>query len=167
MRFLKLALISVVVFALILTAFSLLLPSTINISKAIDINAPLDKVYPNISDLSNWRNWYADSASAVVSSPSSGKGASVKISKTSIRINEADSALIRATWQSGNNEPLNGSFNFFKDTLSGFTTVQWHFVQHTQWYPWEKLASIVSNKSIAPFMEKSLDNLKATVERKK
>src|SRR5688572_16386083 len=44
MRVIKLALISVVFFAVLITIFSLFFPSEVRISKAIDINAPRKKV---------------------------------------------------------------------------------------------------------------------------
>jgi len=165
MRFIKLGIISVVVFAIILSAFSLLLPSTIHISRAIDINAPADSVYNSVSDLSRWRYWYADSSFERVSNPSTGKNATVSFSKTTITINAVSKKEIEATWQTANNSPLTGGFNIIPDPTSTITTVQWHFTHKVKWYPWEKFASILSDKALGPFMEKSLENLKQYSEK--
>ena len=164
MRFIKLALISLVVFAIILSAFSILLPSKINVSKAIDINAPTDSIISNIADLSNWHRWYADSSSAKISNPSTGKGASISFAKSTVTILSSGSNTIKAEWRTKDNTPMVGAFNIYKDSSDVITTVQWHFIQEVKWYPWEKFASIVSSKAIAPFMEKSLDKLKVQVE---
>src|SRR3954449_2952998 len=91
MKFIKLGLISVVVFGLLLTAFSLLLPSQTNISRAIDINAPADSIYEYINNMEKWKEWYAnyDSSSTSVSSVTVGKGATLSMNKTTATISEA------------------------------------------------------------------------------
>ena len=166
MRFIKLGLISIVFFSLLLTGMSLLLPSTIHISRAIDINAPLNIVYTNINNIAKWKNWYADydSSNATLSSVAVGKGAILTTNKATVTIIETSPLQIKALWQMGNNNALPGEFNFSQSNGSG-TTLQWHFTQTVKWYPWQKFASIVSDKTIGPFMEKSLDNLKREAEK--
>lgn len=167
MRFVKLGLISIVFFSLLLTAFSLLLPSETNISRAIDINAPADSVYSYINNITKWKNWYADydSSKASFSSTTVGKGASFIIDKTSITIKEALPGKIKAVWQSGKSNPVNGDFNFFPKDSASVMTLQWNIIQKVEWYPWQKFASIASNKTIGSFMEKSLESLKNEVEK--
>ena len=166
MRFIKLGLISIVFLFLVVTAISLLLPSTINISKAIDINASLDSVYSNVNDVTKWRSWFAnyDSSYIIFTKRSTGKGASIIMNKTTITITESSPDKIRTLWLSGS-KSLYGEFNFFKRNTSSQITVQWHFIQHVKWYPWEKFASIVSDKMVGPVMERSLDNLKKLAEK--
>ncbi|WP_018616473.1 SRPBCC family protein [Segetibacter koreensis] len=166
MRFIKFGLISIVLFALLLTAFSLLLPSQTNISRAIDINAPADSVYAYINNITKWQNWYAnyDSSNTSYSLTTVGKGSSLTMDKTTITIQEALPGKIKAVWQTGSNNPIMGEFNFIRKDSSSSMTLQWNFIQKVKWYPWQKLASILSNKTIGPFMEKSLENLKKKVE---
>jgi hypothetical protein len=168
MRFEKLGLISIVFFFLLLTAMSLLLPSATNISRAIDINAPADTVYNYINDFSNWKYWYADynSSEAIVSSATRGKGAMLIMNKTTVIINEASPAKIKAFWQRDKSNPLPGEFVFITNDGASNVTLQWRFVQKVKWYPWQKLSSIASNKVIGSFMEKSLEKLKREVEEK-
>ena len=104
------------------------------------------------------------SANGPVFTPSKGVGASLSISRTKVTILSADSTSIKAKWETIDNDPLTGAFNLYTDSGNIITTVQWHFIQKVKWYPWEKFASIVSNKAIGPFMEKSLDNLKRQAE---
>jgi hypothetical protein len=166
MRFIKLGLISIFFLFLVITAISLLLPSTINISRAVDISAPVDSVYANINDLSKWKNWFAnyDSSQNTVSKKLSGTGASITMNKTTITITGSKPDKIQTQWVSGS-KSLNGDFNIFKQDSGEHITVQWHFTQHVKWYPWEKFASIASDKIMSPGMEKSLDNLKKLVEK--
>lgn len=167
MRFIKLGLISIVFFFLLLTGISLLLPSSINISKAIDINAPADSVFSYINDMAKWKSWYAgyaDSA-ATMSAPTSGKGASLRLNNTEISLTEVLPRKIKALWQTAQNTPLPGEFNIASYDSSSMITLQWLFVQKVRWYPWEKFSLIVSNQTIGPFMEQSLDNLKKVLEK--
>ncbi len=166
MKIIKLAAISIVGFFLLLTAFSLLLPSKVIISRAIDINAPLDTVYNMVNDLSKWQLWMDnyDSTPATLSPITSGTNASIKMGLVKVVINKAKPKQIEATWQSGENTPLPGSFNFISNDNFGHITLQWQFIQKVKWYPWEKFATIVSDNALGPYMEKSLDNLKKQVE---
>lgn len=166
MRFIKLAIISFVFLFLLITAISLLLPSTINVSRAIDIMGPIDSVYRNINDVANWKKWYAnyDSAGVSFSGKTSGEGSSITMNKTTVTIVKSSADKIKTAWQSGS-KTLEGEFNFIRQNNASEITVQWLFVQHVKWYPWEKLALIVTDKTIGPVMEKSLDNLKMVVEK--
>jgi uncharacterized membrane protein len=166
MRVLKLGLISLVFLFLFITAISSLLPSTVNISRAIDIDAPVDSIYKNINDVTRWKKWFAnyDSTNVTTSSNTVGKGASITINKTKISIVDDKVDKILTTWTSGSRS-LDGRFNFYTRNGSSPVTLQWHFIQNVRWYPWEKFASIVSDKMMGPVMEKSLDNLKNRVEQ--
>ncbi len=167
MRFVKLGLISIVFFFLLLTAFSLLLPSQTNISRAIDINAPADTVYNYVNNILKWKSWYPnyDSSKVSLSSATAGRNASLTMDKTTVTIKEALPRKIKALWQTGKNNPVEGEFNFItKDSVSSMT-LQWNVTQKVKWYPWQKFASIVSHKTLGPFMEKSLENLKKEVEK--
>lgn len=167
MRFVKLGLISIVFFFFLLTAFSLLLPSVTNISRAIDINAPADTVYSYINNILKWKSWYAnyDSSKVSLSSATVGRSASLTMDKTTVTIKEALPGKIKAVWQTGKNNPVEGEFNFITRDSASFMTLQWNFTQKVKWYPWQKFASIVSPKTIGPFMEKSLENLKKEAEK--
>ena len=166
MRFVKLFLISVVFFCLLLIAISFLLPSQTNISRAIDINAPVTKVYPYVNNLENWKYWYADydSSRAFISSAPTGKIRVLTVNKTNVTITETLPQKIKAVWQTGKSNPVSGEFNFIQKDPDASVTLQWNFVQKVKWYPWQKFASIVSGKIIGPFMEKSLENLKKEAE---
>ena len=86
--------------------------------------------------------------------------------KVRVNIDASGPEKISATWQSGDSRPLPGEFNFIGGDSARHITVQWQFDQKVKWYPWEKFASIVSDKALGPYMEKSLDNLKSVVENR-
>ncbi len=167
MRFIKLGIISVLFFCLLIIAISLLLPSQIVVSRAIDVNASREKVYENISNVGNWKNWYQDydPANSKTSAATTGKGAYVTVNKTTITLQEVSPNKVKAMWQMGDNTPLPGEFNIFSQDSASHVTVQWQFFQKVKWYPWQKFALIMSDKAVGPFMEKSLDKLKIVSEQ--
>ena len=164
MRIIKLGFISIIVFALLVTGMSLLLPSSVNISRAIDINAPVDSAYSYVADFTKWKHWYADSSETSFAGKAVGAGAVMTIGKSTVTFNEIKPTSMQALWQSTNMD-LEGKFTFITTDKSPLCTVQWNFIHKVKWYPWEKFALIVSNKRIGPFMEKSLDNLKQKLEQ--
>jgi len=166
MRFLKLGIISLVVLFLLITAMASLLPSTVHISRAVDIDAPFDSIYTNVNDVTKWKRWIAhyDPSKASVGANTTGRGAAITINKTTVTVLNSSREKITTSWKTGS-KSLDSEFNFFVQPGSTLVTVQWHFIQHVRWYPWEKFASIVSDKVMGPMMEQSLDNLKKLVEK--
>lgn len=144
-----------------------MLPSQTNISRAIDINAPADTVYDYVNNIAKWNTWYADydSFNTSWSSKTVGKGAALNINKTTVTLQQALPGKIKAVWQTGKSNQVEGEFNFIAKDSGSSMTLQWNFIQKVKWYPWEKFASIVSHKTIGPFMEKSLENLKKEAEK--
>ncbi len=169
MRFVKLGLISVVFLFLLMLAFSLLIPSSVTVSRVINIDAPADSVYNMINDLSKWKLWLEnyDSSNASLAVNTLGKGAQLKLNNTTVTIVETSHASIKTAWQVSKSEPLSADFNIITHQSSSPTTLQWQFNQKLKWYPWEKFAAIFSEKALAPSMEKSLDNLKKYLEQAK
>ena len=165
MRLIKLGFISLVVLGILISVISLLMPSTIFVSRSININAPKDSVYAHIIDLKLWKEWCAnmDGGTIVYSGISAGLHASVKVDKTTITIDSLNTENISTTWQTPSSQ-LSGSFNFLPNDNPSITSLQWQFVNHVSWYPWEKFAAIFSDKAIGGFMEKSLDRIKQIME---
>jgi hypothetical protein len=164
MRILKLAVISVIVLFLIATAFSLLLPSQVIISRAIDIYASKGKVYNSINEPEQWKYWIENRDSLPVSVTQKEQKVFV-LGTTKAWIITSNQTQINTLWQVGNGQTIPGEFNFIEQKGSDYITLQWKFVQQVKWYPWEKFASIVSDKILGQFMEASLDNLKKHTEQ--
>ena len=101
MRLIKLGILSVVVLFGLITAMSMLLPSQVIISRAIDINKPLDSVYHAVTDLTRWQGWMDnyDPAATSFSMPAKGKGAYIKMGKVRVDITSIDANKMDGTWQ--------------------------------------------------------------------
>jgi len=168
MRFIKLGLISVLVFFLLLTGLSLLFPSDQRISRAINIAAPKRNVLASVADLRNWGQWNqfitgSGLTHITVSAPSSGSGAFLHADQLKLLITGSTPDSLSMDWSQVNGRSFRGGFNFLQlrpDSL----TVQWWFDFHFRWYPWEKLGSLVVDQQLGPVMEESLSALKHLME---
>lgn len=148
MRLIKLVLISAVVFFLLLTAMSLLIPSNIRISRAIDIRSATNDVLPYLKDQSKWPLWNAYF-----------KDSSKKFTVSTI--SNTDS-LVLTRWKAGDKTFQSGMAVY--NQVEGTVTVQWYFDFTLSWYPWEKIASIIYDGQLGTPMQESLTDLKTLVE---
>jgi hypothetical protein len=148
MRLLKLVLISAIAFSLLILAISLLIPSHIRISRAVDINAAKTKLLPYLQELHKWPEW--------------NQYARERAGRYSIRILKSSDSLVLAQWDAARNHFESGMA--VMEVRPGTATVQWYFDFDIPWYPWEKIASIVYDRQMGPVMAESLANLKQLVE---
>src|ERR1700694_5019544 len=131
MRFVKLILISVIVLFAILTALSLVFPSHLRISRAINIGAPKEKVYGVVNDLRTWDSWNkfisgTPLTHVVYSSPSAGKGAFLRSDQLLLTIRESSPDSIKLDWAQVRGKKWEGGFNFLQLSRDSLT-VQWYF----------------------------------------
>lgn len=161
MQIIKLGIISVVALFLLMTAISSLLPGTVRISRAVNINATTRQVITRLGDMKSWNRWneYVKAMNRPVVAADSIYSQALSIATHSI-----NPASVETSWhQQRNGKTFSGVFNLVNS--NSVTTVQWYFDFHFRWYPWEKLSSIAYDKQIGPQMEQSLGNLKQLVEK--
>lgn len=161
MRIIKLAIISAIVIFLLMTVFSLLLPSHVRISRAINIAAPTDKIIPFIADMRQWKQWnqlLTDTSITIISA----EAGSIRTNRLGIQLLDAKKDSVSSVWIQPNGKRFQGNFSCM--SADSVTIVQWYFDFHLRWYPWEKIGSIIYDDQMGPAMEKSLTELKALVE---
>ncbi len=165
MGIIKLAFISAIVFFFIITGISLFIPSHIRISKAVDINTSKANLKEQLSNATNWKNWYpgADSASLYFINGEV-KGMTTKSRQSLIIKGVNDSAVIVETIRA-NNKTGSMGWNFFEASTPNAVTVQWYMDFHLRWYPWEKFSGIMFEKRYGPLMEQGLKKLKTQLEK--
>jgi hypothetical protein len=168
MRHLRLLFISILVLFLVWLGISLLIPSHIRISRAIDIFSTRQRVYEQISDLRRWDGWNQFTANSGLSNmrfsgPSSGSGAWLQSDQLKIRINNSNTDSVSSFWEQKHGKSFSGGFNIM-ELRTGTITVQWYFDFYLKWEPWEKFSSIVYDKQLGPVMEESLIKLKTLTE---
>jgi hypothetical protein len=139
-----------------------MIPSTVRISRAVNISVTKDSLLPAITDLRQWRLW---------NEMVEGEGLTNKQFTENLITSDQQKvtrkALIGDTlytdWQQGNARVLHSGFTFTE--ANGQLVLQWYFDIKLNWYPWEKFGSIVFDKQLGPSMEKSLGNLKKLLEK--
>lgn len=161
MRLLKLAFISVIVIFLVLTAFSLLLPSHVRVSRAINISAPAADIYRHVADLQQWTRWNQLLADSSITITSAG-ATRMTTNRFDIDVLLAKPDSISTRWKQPNGKEFTGNFALIPS--GKVTIVQWYFDFHLRWYPWEKFAAIIYDDRMGPGMENSLTQLKALLE---
>lgn len=163
MRIVKLAIISLVVLFLVTYLFSLIIPSRIRVSRAVNISVSNDSLRAMVTDLRQWHLW-----NELVENPD--------LTNKHFNTNEFSSDQLTVTSLPSTGDTLKTAWRQQKNAqvlASGFTwegtgdqlVIQWYFDIKLRWYPWEKFGSIVFDKQMGPPMEKSLGNLKKLLEK--
>jgi len=162
MRVVKLGLISLVGLFLVIFLLSLLIPSTMRVSRAITIDAPIDTVHTYVKDMRQWELWNAllknENLHSVVFDQSS-----ISSDEMKVIMLPPDSTGIRTSWERVGQDKIQSGVSITQAANS--TIVQWYFDFKVKWYPWEKFGSIVFDKELGPPMEQSLEQLKKLCEK--
>lgn len=163
LRILKLGLISAVVFAVLITLFSLLFPSTVRISRALDIRIAPAELKARLADPAQWAAWYpgADSAELIrengrIRGLRTREGGELLLD----RVTDSSIELRFAGAQRGR-----GGWHLYPGQTPGLTTLQWFNDFHLRWYPWEKFSGMLLEGRYGPLMETGLDRLRRLVEQ--
>lgn len=154
-RLIKLALISIVFLFVVVTAISLLIPSHIRISKAINIYGTKDSVFELIGDTTKWSEWHP----AFIPNDSARKFPPVHI----IQKNQNDSEIVMHLQQENKPEVTNG-WKIYQHSITDSLTLQWYMDFHLKWYPWKKFGSLFYENTYGVMMEQGLENIKAKVQ---
>ncbi len=164
MRFIKLAIYSILFFFLLITIISLFIPSKVKISRAVDINSKKEIVMAMIKDPMRWSEWYpgGDSLSILyVEKKAEGLilDSSTRGSIILIETNDTSAYALIKTKKSQINSVW--SIHQGQDEL---ITLQWHLEFNLRWYPWEKFSSLFFDKIYGAQLERGLEQLKQRAE---
>ncbi len=164
MKLIKPVIISFIVFSLLITGFSLFIPSHIRISRATDIHADRKNVMLQISDPVNWQKWFpgADTA-GLVTQNNIAKGIQTGKNQQLIITTVNDSA-VRASFAGGGEKVTLTGWNIFNGGTPNTVTIQW-FMDFNLHYPWEKFSGLMFEGRYGPAMEQGLHNLKTLLEK--
>ncbi len=149
MRIIKLAIISVIVFSLLITMISLFFPSRVRISRAIDMNTDRNAVIQQLKDTAKWKNWYPGADSALV---------------LPVITAVTDSSVSAETYLENGRKGMTG-WNVYEASLPHSVTVQWYMDFRLRWYPWEKFSGLLLEKRYGPVMEIGLGRMKELIEK--
>ena len=165
MRFIKLAIISVIFFALFITGLSLFFPSHVRISKAIDITANKDSLMNQVADAANWKKWYPGADTSDFFFIAGKIKGIISGNKQGLVIKEVNDSAVLASNAGPNSKRGESGWNIFPGHIPNSFTVQWYMDFHLRWYPWEKFSSLLLEKRYGTMMEQGLTKLKALLEK--
>lgn len=157
MKLIKLGVISLLVLFVVVTCVGLLFPSTVIVSRAIDITGPKDKVLVQLKDVRNWKNWIEGMQSDRVQVISPGE---IQLGNTHVKLTDTAGDKVVSEWISAKGELQTATMQVIYNKERNTTITQWQFQQKIGWYPWERFGSMMNDKILGASMEKNLDNLK-------
>jgi len=164
---LRLVIGSIVILSLIVLFLFALFPSTISVTRMVQINSSEDKILNSISDLRSWKTWnefviFPVAKNNLHTKPDSARVDYLRVGGNEILLSGVDRDHVYTLWRRGD-KIFTGQF--IVDAKNGPPIVIWTMNFDVKWYPWEKLASMFYDKQLGPRMEKSLVQLRNELER--
>jgi Polyketide cyclase / dehydrase and lipid transport len=164
---LRLVIGSVVILSLIVLFLFALFPSTVSVTRMVQIKSTEDKILNSISDLRNWKNWnefviFPAEKNDLYTKPDTAQVNYLRVGGNEISLSGVDHDHVYTIWSRGRKK-FTGEFII--DAKNGPPIVIWTMNFDVKWYPWEKLASMFYEKQLGPRMEKSLMQLRDELER--
>ncbi|HMK04008.1 MAG TPA: SRPBCC family protein [Ferruginibacter sp.] len=172
MRLFKASIIGLTGLFIFITLISLLIPSKIRVTKAVAIQAEAARVFAQISDIQNWKNWQPvfkrDSAVIVFGKDGEGNVNSIEWESKGkknkfIITSKKDNAITASLLREGESEVLN-TITILPVAEQHQVQVEWNALIKLKWYPWEKFYGIFIEKVTGQGYEDALNSLKAYVE---
>lgn len=147
MRIIKLAIISVFFFSVLLFLMSLLVPSQVRISKAINLAKEDSLILKQVQNEQSWPAWH----------PAYPNGIPVK---TTIKKQKATDSLVvvRIDHPSGNS--VTNSWALHRFGAADSLTLQWYMDFRLSYLPWHRFSSLFYEATYGRMMEQGLRNIK-------
>lgn len=155
MRLIKLLVISLLVLGLLVTAISALFPSTVIVSRAIEVSATPSQIDKYVSNLNQWEFWMSDWKE----NKSVLKDSTMYIGTQTIKLTYKNDTSVTYNWVATGQRPYIVKFEWIP-LQTGIYVIHWSFEQHVKWYPWEKFQTLLNEKVLGYKMEMELANLR-------
>lgn len=171
MRIIRFIIFLVAIFVIIFL-ISLLLPSKVTITKAVDINATPEKVAEQIISFEEWKNWYPafkNENVTVIKNPSNANvisSVTLKDNKgkfVNLNIVDTSNHTIEIELPSSSSTKVNYQF-IITPKLNNQTQLTWNVNANLGWLPWKKMEGIILDKFSGEQYKDALDNLKNAAE---
>lgn len=155
MRLIKLVIISLLVLATLVTALSALFPSTVIVSRAIELSANPMQIQKYTSDVKAWKYWMTDLKQNNVQ----WKGDTALVGTQLIYLTSKNDSSATFNWVATGQRPYKVKLEWIP-LQPGIFVIHWSFEQHVKWYPWEKFQTLLNEKVLGYKMETELANLR-------
>ena len=157
MHVIRLGIISFFVFFGVVTAISLLVPSHIRLSKAINIAAPGDSILAMIKDTAQWHEWHPGFQQL-------GLEPTLQQNKLSLKKVAISDTLVSYSLQQPSKSSVINTWQLHEVAQADSITLQWFMDFKLKWYPWQKFSSLFYESTYGKLMEKGLNNIKKRAE---
>ena len=164
MRYIKLAIISLVFFFLLFTLISLFIPSRVRVMRETAIVGSRQEIVEQLGKPVNWKNWLPvkDTAAFIYEN---GLILGIKPDSThSIILTGQNDSTITALYMGASGRQSMMGWHVTASNHPGHLMVQWWMEFRLRWYPWEKFSSLIFEKQYGIFLETGLKRLKGFVE---
>ena len=175
MRLIKAFLVGATGLFIIITLFSLLIPSRVRVSRAVLIsNTSNDAVYRQIASIENWKNWHPiftmDSAKISPVLPViAGKDSAYVFKHRGrdiiITILRVGPGSIQFLLQADGENDVDNDIVITSLPSQNAVQVEWRAITKLHWYPWEKFYGIFVDRLTGPGYEAALNGLKDYIEK--
>lgn len=161
MKFLRLLIISFLAFTLIATGFSLFFPSSVRVSRAVNLGGGADSVLGLINDFAKWKQWYPGFSQVTLSNAQmdGNKVVAATVGGVSLQRLISNDSLVQVRLKKGA-KPVLTSWKLIRHVGTDSLTLQNYMDFSFKWYPWEKFSSLLLERSYGAIMEQGLHNLK-------
>lgn len=160
MNVIKLAVISFICLFLLVTGISLFIPSTIRISRAVNMQANTDSIYTMIAVLQNWRHWHPALQALPASEFVMKEDGSLQVKNNNLKIIQRKKDEVITQLKEQNGRPVISTIRLISHKQTDSLTVQWYMEFRLRWYPWEKFRSLFYENIYGLQMEQGLQQLK-------
>jgi hypothetical protein len=168
MRVIKLALLSFFFLFILITLISLFIPSSVRISRAINVYSNPKNVLDPVKNIHQWPNWYPGlktiSPNEINFKRKAGKPVML-IPGSTVIIQTINEHQVLADLVGAKGKKIQNGFNAITHPQTDSITLQWYMDFNLKWYPWEKFGSMLYEKMYGTNMEQGLTNLKELTER--
>ena len=160
MKLIKLAVISALLLSVLVTAISLLFPSTVTVSRAIEVKSTSEKIAFYAADLNQWSAWMSDWKQNEVRLQND----TALIGTQMIHFESKTDSSVNYQWIATGQAPYIVKIEWFP-LEKGNYVIHWTFEQHVSWYPWEKFQTLLNEKLLGGKMEMELQNLQGVINQ--
>jgi hypothetical protein len=149
-QLIKLGLISIVFLFLVITGISLLIPSHIRLSKAINMGGTNESILYYVRNKNTWPQWH----------PAFMQDTSNRNSNMVITPRLDNDSEVLYQMQLPGKRPIMSGWKVYHHASTDSLTLQWYMDFHLPWYPWQKFGSLLYEGTYGRMMEQGLNNLK-------
>lgn len=164
MNYLKLIFFSLIFLFLFITGLSLFMPSKVQVSKMINMSVAADSLWSIIGNFRSWEYWNSLLPGLASQNPAY-YADSIKTKNITVTWKEKQPGLLVAAIERKKGKPIITGWKMQPDAASDSLTVQWYVNIQLRWYPWEKFAGMLYEKSWGDKLSEGLMRLKAIAEK--